>query len=134
MTSAAAPMAKSLIFRAAISNCFSRSAERVLDLFAYLGVSQTKRPGLRDDYYSYAVGKSRMLAYGFAYAPLEPVPFYGPAELPADYYPQARRFASVFQYRNFKLRRLPAPPFVKYFPKSHLACESVLFPQNPFSA
>jgi hypothetical protein len=128
MTSAVAPTAKSLIFRTAISNCFSRSAERVFDLFAYLSVSQTKRPGLRDNYYSYAIGKSRMLAYGFTYATLEPVPFYGPAELTADDYPQARRFASAFQYRNFKFRRLPAAPNVKYFPKSHLAGESVHFP------
>ena len=87
MTSAAAPTAKSLIFRAAISNYFSRSAERVLDLFAYLRVSQTDRPGLCDDYYLYAIGKSRMFAYSFTYAPLEPVPFYGPAELTADGYP-----------------------------------------------
>ena len=87
MTSAAVPMAKSLIFRAAISNYFSRSAERVLDLFAYLRVSQTDRPGLCDYYYLYAIGKSRMFAYSFTYAPLEPVPFYGPAELTADCYP-----------------------------------------------
>jgi|GEM_PF-1805015 len=128
MASVAAPTAKSLIFFAALSTYFSRSAERIVDSFAYLGISQTQRTGLRDHYYSYAVGKSRMFAYGFAHPPLEPVPFYGAAEPPTDYYPQTRRLTPAFQYTNRKLRRLAAPPIVKYFPKSSLAGESVRFP------
>jgi hypothetical protein len=128
MTSTAALTAKSLIFLVFFSNHSSRSAEHVVDLFAYLGVSQTQRPGLRDDYHSYAFGKSRMSAYGLAYPPLESVPFYGAAEPPADYYPQTRRLTPAFQYINFKFRRLPAPPIVKYFPKNGLAGEPVRFP------